>query len=56
MHPADVAAVEQITNVESDDAQISSDIEDKVITFTTKNYWQTFMKFYNISSINMVGI
>ena len=28
------AAVEQITNVESDDAQISSDIEDKVITFT----------------------
>lgn len=28
------AAVEQITNVESDGAQISSDIEDKVITFT----------------------
>ena len=28
------AAVEQITNIESDDAQISSDIEDKVITFT----------------------
>lgn len=28
------AAVEQITNGESDDAQISSDIEDKVITFT----------------------
>ena len=28
------ADVEQITNVESDDAQISSDIEDKVITFT----------------------
>ena len=28
------AAVEQITSVESDDAQISSDIEDKVITFT----------------------